>query len=398
MKLKELRTWVILISALLLVLCIVGYLHYTRTKQVTTPTGSLPTEEEQATDDTAQTDEQADVHVGFIDFEYLRANHPKVVILDQLDDQIRGYLKEQSQEESGLTGKQKQVEAQYSDTNVKLSNRMEEIRAGYQKKIDARALELQQELAVFESDAWKATADSIQRKRTDLQVMAQQMIGRYQEDQLDKLAEAEKNLRAQYSPQMLNINLKLQLVQLSEDEKKKYNDQLEKFQVELDQKVQDLREKIQTETNQFIQKKEKDLDQDLLNFQNQAKADTEKTLEAKQGETKDVLQAYIQEMQKQMQEEINMQAGKLQEQTKNGLTYAQDTIHSQIQKNDQLLRSKIDDRRQEQDRIMKEIDDEIITAAKQIAKEKGLDTVVMDIRSDVKVVDLTDLVLSRIKK
>lgn len=396
MKLKELRTWVILIAALLLVLGFVGYRHYTRVKQVTTPAGLLNSSE--TNDGTAQDDEQTAVNVGYIDFEYLRANHPKVVILDQLDDQIRSYLKEQGQEQAGLDQNKKQVEAQYSDTNVKLSNRMEEIRAGYQKKIDARVQELQQELSSFESDTWKAVADSIQRKRTDLQAMAQQITARYQENQLDKLAEAEKNLRAQYTPQMLNISLKLQLVQLSDDEKKKYNDQLEKFQVELDQKVQDLRENIQAETNQFIQTKAKELDQELLNFQNQAKADAEKALEAKQVEMKDTLQAYIQEMQKQMQEEISVQTDKFQEQTKNGLTQAQDTIQYEIQQNDQLLRSKIDDARQEQDQIMKEIDDEITTVAKQIAKEKGLDSVVMDVRSDVKVVDLTDLVLSRIKK
>lgn len=397
MNIKNSRTWMILIAVLLLVLLGGGvYWYVTRGEQVVAPADS---QDRKDFPDFADLEgELEETRAGVVDIDYLRQMHPKVKLLNQLDDRIRGYARQQDQKQSELATTRKQVEAQYSGLDMLLGSQIKEIQGRYQKMIDEKTESLQKELTAFEETAMKEAAVGIQRKQENLQEKGKEQIERFQEKQVAQLSEAERKVYARYSPQILNLQLKLQMVRLSEDEQKKYRDELEKLDVEQQQQLQDERAKLNRETNEYIQAKQAELNQEMQAFQNQTKQNADKSLKEKQAQLDAALKAYIKEMEAAMQAEISGKQGRIDEQKKNGLNRAQQQIESEISKNDQLLSSKVEEARKRQIEILNEIDREIKEAVAEAAQENGIEVILTDFTVNAKAVDLTDLVLRKLRQ
>lgn len=398
MNMKNSRTWMILIAALLVLLGGGGYWYLTRGEQVVAPADSQDILDDSSVDFADSGDEPEEVRAGVVDITYIRQMHPKVQILDQLEDQIKGYLRQQVQQKDKLATTQKQVETQYSGLDTLFNTQMQEIQKRYQQLIDAKTDALQKELSAFEEATLKDTMASIQRKQENLQMMGKGQIERFQEKQMAQLGQMEREIYAQYSPQILNLQLKLQMVRLSEAEQKKYRDDLEKLEVEQQQKLQDARTKLDAEMKEYIQTKQAELDQELQAFQNQTRQNVDKALKEKQAQLDAALKAYIKEMEVAMQAEIGGKQERIDDQKKNGLNRAQQHIQNEISKNSQLLTSKIEEARKRQNEILNEIDQDMKEAIIEVAKENQIEVILTDFQVNAKAMDLTDLVLQKIRQ
>lgn len=401
MRGKNRRFWVFLVSALLLVLTFVGYRYITRDQQVVVPVDPAHSTEEPivvAPSDDQVVEEMEEIRVGVVDLELLRHSHPKIKQLDQLEDQIRGYMQELSQQQSELMTNKKQVENQYASLNSQLEEQVKGIQDKYQQKIDAKVVELQEELTRLEEAIWKEKMADVERKLEDIKALGLEAIEAYYAKQMQKLEEAKNEISTQYSPEILNLRLKLQMVQLSEEEQKKYKDRLEKIQAEQDQKIQELQVQLDEEIKKYYDEKQIELDEEIKAYQEQAQKDAEALFRVKQNDLDNVLQAYIKQMESEMQAEISGKQKRLEEQTENGLTQAQRQIDQEIAKNDKLLKTKIEDARKKQEGILQQIDEDIKMITGKLAKEKNLDVILTDVRVNVQAQDVTDQVLKKLNQ
>ncbi|MCK4260062.1 MAG: OmpH family outer membrane protein [Halanaerobiales bacterium] len=337
-----------------------------------------------------------EIKIGVVDMDTLRTHHPKYSMISKLEVEIQSYFKELARQTDGQKEAQIQVESQYSDLNAQFYSQLEEIQEKYQKKIDEKTEILQQELISFEEKTWDIVVSDFQKKKDDVEVMAEEMISRYNEKQMESLAVSGEELMKKYYPEILNFRLKLQMVQLSEEEQKKYRDELEKLEFEQARKIEEEKVRLEEELNQYIETKQSSLEQELQDFQNKTKEDAELDLENKRNELDNNLQTFIQDMDLAMQAEIKEKQIRLEEQAQTGLLKAQDEIQNDMRNNEELLKSKIAEAKQEQNRLKEEIDDEIRTRAQEVAKAKNFDLVLTNIKTNVDAVDITEQVLQKL--
>lgn len=364
----------------------------TGSNEITPPT-EIPVSGESGSEEDLE-----DLKIGLVDLEQIRNQHPRKEMIYQLEEQIQGYLRELAQQEDEMELAQEQIEAQNTDLNAQLGTQLENIRVKYQKLIDEKSKELQQELTQFEDQAWEDALADIKRKNEDLQDLAEKMIAKYHERQLSDLFEFEEELYQKYYPDIVNLRLKLQLVQLSEEEQKKYREELEQIELEKAKLLEEKKLKLEKELNQYIESKQLELEKDFENFQEQTNQEIVVALKAKQEEMDQLLKEFIVEKEAEMNNESKERQTKLEEEAKTSLLHTQHEIQLEIKIKEELLVSNLENAKTERDQLLAEIDEDIRSIVADLAEEQGYDLVLIDVRVNVAAQDLTEQILEKLNQ
>lgn len=399
---NRLRTWGIFLLVLL-VLAGAGYRIFMPKTKETQPVHQ-PTEpqtdvdpvnkENQSKEDTQ--DLLPQVQFGVIDLPTVRQQHPRYKMITQLEKQIQGYIDEKDSQQDEWKRAQNQIANQYTELNTQLVSQIEGVRDQYQQKIIAKTEELQLELARFEEQIWNDALNEMNQKKEDMQEMAQGMVSRQYDQQMEKLAEIEEELSREYSHQILNLRLKLSMVELTEEEQKKYKEEMDELQLEWDQKLDEAKAKLEEEVNTYIGNKQSELDKELQDYQTQEKQAVEKAREEKHQELDLELQAYIKKMEDAMQAEIQQKQTKMEEQANNGLLKAKEDMQNELQNSEQLLATKVEEAKKEIEKTQAEIDQEIRATVAELAQEQDIDVVLTEVRVNVHAVNLTEQVIEKL--
>lgn len=402
MKINHLRTWGIFLLVLL-VLAGAGYWIFMQKAEETQPVHQSTESQTDVDSDNIENESKEDnqdllsqVQFGVIDLPTVRQQHPKYSMVTQLKKQIQDYSNEKSSQQDEWKRAQDQIDNQYTELNNQLISQVEEIRDQYQQKIVVKTEELQQELTRFEEQIWNDALNRMKQKKEDMQEMAEGMVSRKYEQQMETLAEMEEELSKEYSHQILNLRLKLSMVELTEEEQKKYKEEADELQLEWDQKLDEAKAKLEAEVNTYIENKQIELDKELQDYQAQENQAVEKAREEKRQELDLELQAYIQQMEDMMKTEIQQKQDKLEEQANNGLLKAKEDMQSELQNSEQLLTTKAEEAQRELEKMQAEIDEEIRATVTELAQEQDIDVVLVDVRVNVRAVNLTEQVIEKL--
>lgn len=403
---KSFRMWLIFLLILLVLALLGGFLKWRSSVTVSNDNlEAIDTEKPQDIPPIPSIEENIgseevleEIKVGIIDMVILQNQHPRMAEYKKLAVEITGYHAELSSQNEEYKLAHEQVKNQSLDLNTQLNAQLQGIRDKYQKIIDTRVQELQKELSLYEEETWKRALEDIERKKDDLQSLAQDMISKYHQKLETELKKYQDELDAEYAGRVINLRLKLQMIQLSEEEQEKYKADLEAIQIEQKQKLQEKSQSLEEEFNTFIENKQVELDTELKNYQNQLKEETETLFLAKQKELDKNLKDFISEKEEAMHKEFQERQTKIEENAKTSLLKTQTEIQQEMQKKEQRLRSKLEKAKLEQVQILQQIDQDIRQIVGQLAQEEGYELVLTDIRVSVDVDDLTQLVLQKLKQ
>lgn len=403
---KSFRMWLIFLLILLVLALLGGFLKWRSSVTVSNDNlEAIDTEKPQDIPPIPSIEENIgseevleEIKVGIIDMVVLQNQHPRMAEYKKLAVEITGYHAELSSQNEEYKLAHDQVKNQSLDLNTQLNAQLQGIRDKYQKIIDTRVQELQKELSLYEEETWKRALEDIERKKDDLQSLAQDMISKYHQKLEAELKKYQDELDAEYAGRVINLRLKLQMIQLSEEEQEKYKADLEAIQIEQKQKLQEKSQSLEEEFNTFIENKQVELDTELKNYQNQLKEETETLFLAKQKELDKNLKDFITEKEEAMHKEFQERQTKIEENAKTSLLKTQTEIQQEMQKKEQRLRSKLEKAKLEQVQILQQIDQDIRQIVGQLAQEEGYELVLTDIRVSVDVDDLTQLVLQKLKQ
>lgn len=403
---KSYRMWLVFLLILLVLALLGGFLKWRSSATVSIDNlEAIDTEKPQDIPPIPSIEENIgseevleEIKVGIVDMVVLQNQHPRMAEYNKLATEITGYHAELSSQNEEYKLAHEQVKNQSLDLNTQLNAQLQGIRDKYQKIIDTRVQELQKELSLYEEATWKQALEDIERKKDDLQSLAQDMISKYHQKLETELKKYQDELDAEYAGRVINLRLKLQMIQLSEEEQEKYKADLEAIQIEQKQKLQEKSQSLEEEFNTFIENKQFELDTELKNYQNQLKEDTEALFLAKQKELDKNLKDFISEKEEAMHKEFQERQTKIEENAKTSLLKTQTEIQQEMQKKEQRLRSKLEKAKLEQVQILQQIDQDIRQIVGQLAQEEGYELVLTDIRVSVDVQDLTQLVLQKLKQ
>lgn len=403
---KSYRMWLVFLLILLVLALLGGFLKWRSSATVSIDNlEAIDTEKPQDIPPIPSIEENIgseevleEIKVGIVDMVVLQNQHPRMAEYNKLATEITGYHAELSSQNEEYKLAHEQVKNQSLDLNTQLNAQLQGIRDKYQKIIDTRVQELQKELSLYEEATWKQALEDIERKKDDLQSLAQDMISKYHQKLETELKKYQDELDVEYAGRVINLRLKLQMIQLSEEEQEKYKADLEAIQIEQKQKLQEKSQSLEEEFNTFIENKQVELDTELKNYQNQLKEDTEALFLAKQKELDKNLKDFISEKEEAMHKEFQERQTKIEENAKTSLLKTQTEIQQEMQKKEQRLRSKLEKAKLEQVQILQQIDQDIRQIVGQLAQEEGYELVLTDIRVSVDVQDLTQLVLQKLKQ
>lgn len=403
---KSFRMWLVFLLILLVLALLGGFLKWRSSVTISNDNlETIDTEKPQDIPPIPSIEENIgseevleEIKVGIVDMVVLQNQHPRMAEYKKLAVEITGYHAELSSQNEEYKLAHEQVKNQSLDLNTQLNAQLQGIRDKYQKIIDTRVQELQKELSLYEEETWKRALEDIERKKDDLQSLAQDMISKYHQKLETELKKYQDELDAEYAGRVINLRLKLQMIQLSEEEQEKYKADLEAIQIEQKQKLQEKSQSLEEEFNTFIENKQVELDTELKNYQNQLKEETETLFLRKQKELDKNLKDFITEKEEAMHKEFQERQTKIEENAKTSLLKTQTEIQQEMQKKEQRLRSKLEKAELEQVQILQQIDQDIRQIVGQLAHEEGYELVLTDIRVSVDVDDLTQLVLQKLKQ
>lgn len=407
---KDFRKWLIFFLILLVLALVGGFINW---RQGVVSDGDIQgtdkpkpldiapqpsTEENVGSEEVVAEQVGEEIQVGIVDMVLLQSQHPRMVEYKNLAEEIADYNSELASQNEEYQLAQEQVKDQSLGLHTQLNTQLEGIRDKYQASIDTRVQELQTELSLFEEETWNQALSDIQRKKDDLQSLAQDMISKYHQKLELELKKYQEEVDAEYAGQVINLRLKLQMIQLSKEEQEKYQAELEKIQLEQKQKLQEKSQGLEEEFNTFIENKQVELDAELKSYQNQMKEETEALFIAKQEELDKTLKDFIAEKEKAMNKEFQERQTKLEEQAKSSLLKTQTEIQQEIEKKEQRLKSNLEKAKLAQSQILQQIDEDIRQIVGQIAQREGVDLVLTDVPMSADAVDLTQLVLEELKQ
>jgi len=304
----------------------------------------------------------AEEKIGTIDLEQAVKAHPQWQEIEKIEGQI-AVLKEQYRQ--GSTS---------PDPN---QHQLQQ-----QKIYKLHLQEQEREWKKEQEAASRALGQKIQSKKQELEKIFPEEVAELRQKKSKELEDYRKQLKVLYGTQIVNLQLKLEFANLSENERKQKKEELDQLTQEQQDKLVEKQKELEEEIRRDLQATQAALEKELKDYQAQEEALLQKKLAAQH-----------QVFQQALQKERAAQDKKWQQ------------FVAAEQKNSQqklAARKKLEQKNKDLSEEKKQIEEQIlgdlqrITA--QIAQKEHLRAVIVNYRVNVLAVDLTFLVIEEAKR
>ena len=303
--------------------------------------------------------------IGVVDLEQAAKAHPQWKQIEAINAKI-AVLKQQYQQLVQSDASQDQ-----------LSKLNEEQMLSQQLQVAEKQKEWTREQEIL----WQGLDRKMQIKKQELEKSFQAELAKVQQEKTKELEDYRKQLNVLYGAQIVNLQLKLQFSNLSEEERKQKKGELDKLAQEQQEKLAAKQEEMEEEMDTQLQAVKSAMGQELKAYQVQEETKIKKELDAKYK----VWQA------KNQQEMINQE-----EQWKKGLESQQKQFTQRL-KEVERLEGQVKELNQEKAKIQEKIRTDLKNISAEIAQKEKLKAVVVNYRVNGLAVDITAQVVQKAK-
>lgn len=303
--------------------------------------------------------------VGILDLEQAVKAHPKWQQIEEIDAQINLLHKELKQE----------IDSQ--GTQDQLAALRQEKMASRQAELDQRQQEWNREQEIL----WKGLDKKMQAKKQELEQSFQQKVEKIRQEKNKELEDYQKQLKLFYGPRIVNLQLKLNFSNLTEQERETKKEELSQLSKEQEEKYLAKQQAAEEDMGKQLETAKAAMMKELKSYQTQEEAKIKADLTAKH-----------QSFQESSQKELALEDQEWQEH----LTKQSQYSEARAQKV-QIAEQKAKGLNQTKKQIYEEIIKDLKAIAAKIAKEQGLEAVLVNYRVNVLAEDITFLVINDLK-
>jgi hypothetical protein len=221
----------------------------------------------------------------------------KLALMNQrihLEDQTEQNQLAQQQIEESIEEELNRLESKYSK---KIAEKEEAIKERVDQFIEEKQLEYKERVMV---------------KEEMLKSQLDKFISSLKEEEYQAMDQSSQKIMASYYNDILNLNLKLELINLTDEERKEYQDKLKGLKAEKSQQVKEMKDKLNRELKEKIATLEKDINQEYRAAQDEIKSEIESDIQAKKNELNNKLNKYIAAQKDIMEDKLQVKRTEMQ--------------------------------------------------------------------------------------
>ncbi|SJZ47602.1 OmpH family outer membrane protein [Selenihalanaerobacter shriftii] len=386
---------------LILLLLVTGCSSILATDNPTQQQGNDQTQDVKETNENknaSNSKEVADkVRIGVVDLAKIKTAHPQAKTLENLGEQIRDInIELQAQGDTlNLTRKNRQEHLKSIDKQI--DKRLQDTKDKYQERIDTKVERTKEEISAYEDRIKEEMRDKLEKKQVKIKKQIKNKIEAKKEEQRKILKEYNKELHDKYYQDILNLRLKLQMLQSSSKEKKEYQKELVALEKKRKQELNDKKHELEKKLKEFISQQQKEANKKFKTYQQELTNQMNNKVMKRKKEANEELQSYVQKQQKLLKEEMQNKQANLSEKLQGTIVEAEKQLSSSIETKNKKLVDGLDELKNGQKSLQTEIMKDIKAEIAKVAKEKELDVVLIDYRNNIAAVDITDEVIIKLK-
>ncbi|MFP4661360.1 MAG: hypothetical protein ACLFPF_04145 [Halanaerobiales bacterium] len=185
-----------------------------------------------------------------------------------------------------------------------INSESEKIRNRYQSRINAFQEKLDIQLSEFIEEKEEEYNEQMLAKQELYNTKLNLIVSSMEEDSLTELEQYRQNLLQNYYAQKVNYDLKLKFLDLSNEEKQEYLNNLAELETEYQLLIEDKSSTVNQEFESQIEEHQKRYNNELSEFESSLKSEIEREITQKELELDNELEEYLVNQQALLEEEI----------------------------------------------------------------------------------------------
>lgn len=336
--------------------------------------------------------------IGIVDLEELKAVHPDAEVLEELNKQIKDSQINLEEQQGFLNLTSQNREEHLQSINEQISKRLQDIKSGYQTKIEERIEKTKEELSAYKESLKQEIKEKFEQKKREIRAGLDQKIDKRKEKQNKELQNYQQKLNKEYNRKILNLRLKLQMLDLSSEERKEYQQQLAELEAERKEKLANKKEELQKKLQEYAAEQQKEAEEKLRSYHQKLTKKMQQKIKNKQEEANKELQNYIKEQNQFLQQEIETKREDLTAKLENTIVETEEKLDKNITERNEELAVNLEKLKEDRNRLEKKINKDIKEKIAEVAEDKGLGVVLTDYSSSLSATNITEDVAVKLKE
>lgn len=212
------------------------------------------------------------------------------------------------------------------EIDKQIENELNKIQNKYQERIAAKKVKLKQNLNEFRQKIMQQNKERIMVKKEFYQKEIKALIIRYEENKRKELASFQQEANQEVYNEILNLNLKLKLLDLTSDEKEKYQKRLKQLKSRQNNKLKAKTGAFEKEIEDKIAELEEKYDHMLNSFRQKLETESNQEIKTKKAELDNKFEKYISSQKDLMAEEVKERENELRKRSAKKLEKQQQLI------------------------------------------------------------------------
>lgn len=335
--------------------------------------------------------------IGILDYRVLEEAHPLYEKIRILRGELEDYRLQQQELYDQVQEMKSRALDNYSGWEEDDPARINTLREIYREKIKLKKKEFQQELNRLEEETWKEFTEAIEARRRELTAEARKEIDRIEEENQKKLAAFQEELEEEYYNPILNLKWKLQFLHLTEAEKVSYQNNLKSLLAEKEMRLKAKEQEINSVLKERVREIEQQVTHSLEEYYQRKQKETLKFLEEKRRELQTKLEEEIKELEGEFNQQVNRYRDELRRKNQTYLERTLKNLETELQQKLAELEKKKQKVLEEIKNTENKIEEELQDLITQVADQYNLDVVLKTYRTNVNAINITRLILEKLK-
>lgn len=338
--------------------------------------------------------EDGALFIGVLDMAVIQQAHPLWESPLRMGEELHYFYRQLQEEEKSYELVELEVARQREELGKKKEARLARINEEYQAEVQKKQQALQEELKHLEEQAWREFEEDLQAERERLDVVAAQRVSSRFAGEKEEYERFVEELLVEFKPLILNLRLKLLVLNLLPEEKEALEEEIHSLEEDLERQRTLRREELDSLMEEYRSFVEGQVEAEFLDYERRGQWDLEEVLRLLRRRMEQELEDAIQRRNRQLQLDLAHEREQLVEEEEKKLLQLEGTIRGEIKGRILFLTQEIQRLEEARDSLYEEMEKEIREIVSILAQDQGLD-VVLTVPIDG--LDITSMVVEKLQ-
>lgn len=337
------------------------------------------------------------LHMGVLDMEVVQRAHPLFESPRRMDEELHYFSRQLQEEKNSYALVELEVARQREEQEKKKEARLNRIQEEYEEQIEKKKGSFQERMKEQESLAWEEFEAELQEQKERLFQEAEKKVSSRFAGEEEEYEEYVENLLREYQPLILNLRLKLLVLNLLPEKKEALEEEVQRLEDTFQKKVTLRKEELEGLMEEYRSLVEGQAAAELADFERQRRQELEGVLRLKRRRMELELEDGVERLNRQLQLDLAYERERLVEEEEKRLQELEGVIRGEIRGRILFLEKEIERLEDIKASVYGEMEGEIQEIIAVLAQDQGLDLVLPRSLFHIDALDITSLVVEKLQ-